>query len=70
MAHEHRSVHDSNKREAFASCRLTREERALVAAAAAREGDKFVSDWLRAAVRDRLRITFGSAAVREEASRE
>ncbi len=70
MAHEQRSVHDSRTRESFASCRLTREERALVAAAAAREGDKFVSDWLRAAVRDRLRITFGSAAVREEASRE
>ena len=67
MAETHTPVHDSNRREAFASCRLTRVERALVEAAAAQEGDRFVSDWLRAVVRDRLRDTFGAAAVRDEA---
>ena len=70
MAHEHRSVHNPRRREAFASCRLTRVERALVEAAAARRGDRYVSDWLRAVVRDRLRDTFGAAAVGQEACTE
>lgn len=59
----------TERREETASCRVTRSERALIEAAAARDGRTYVSNWLRAVILDRLEEEFGVQAVRSKGSR-
>lgn len=54
----------TEERTETASVRLTRSERALIEAAAARSGEEFVSGWLRMIILDRLEEEFGGAALR------
>lgn len=45
--------------DAYASCRLTREEKALAQAAAARASKEVFSDWVREAVREKVERELG-----------
>lgn len=54
-------VHNGHTRslDAYASCRLTREEKALAEAAAARTTNEVFSDWVRQAVLEKVERDLG-----------
>lgn len=54
---------DQERCTAFATCRIPTAERRLIDAAAAREGYRTASEWLRSRIRAGLEETFGPGAV-------
>ena len=55
-----------HRMESYASCRLTRTERKLAEAAATRSGARFLSDWVRETLLERLREEYGEGALRSD----